>query len=72
MNSTARLLLYKHVGEFFRELAVLVMVFGILDSLFQKDPSGPIGWVLAFTSVSIMAFALGHRCGAAAEESEHE
>jgi hypothetical protein len=40
--------------------------------LFQKDPPSPLGWVLAFTSVSIMAFALGHRCGAAAEEAEHE
>ncbi len=72
MSSTARLLLYKHVGEFFRQLAVLVMVFGILDSLFQKDPTPQIGWVLAFTSVSIMAFVLGHWCGATVEEPEHE
>jgi hypothetical protein len=68
-----RRLLYGHVGEFFRELSVLVMVFGILDSLFRKDARSQVGWVLGSALVSAMAFVLGHWCGAeAAEESDDE
>ncbi len=55
-----RRLLYKHIGEFLREMAVLVIVFG--------QP----GWVLAFVLMSMLAFALGHWCGIEAEEHEHE
>ena len=32
-----RRLLYKHIGEFLREMAVLVIVFGNLESLVQKE-----------------------------------
>ena len=67
-----RRLLYKHVGEFFRELSVLVMVFGILDSLFRKEDRGQVGWVLGSSFVSALAFVLGHWCGAEAEEPEDE
>ncbi|HXT96984.1 MAG TPA: hypothetical protein VN853_11840 [Polyangia bacterium] len=68
-----RRLLYEHTGELFREMAVLVVVFGILDALIQRDlPGWPI-WVLTSVVVSIMAFALGHWCAVEAggpEENE--
>jgi hypothetical protein len=65
-------LLYTHTGEFLRELAVLVMVFGNLDSLIQKEIRSPPAWVLGSCTIAGMAFALGHWCGTEAEELQDE
>jgi hypothetical protein len=61
-------LLYSHGGEFLRELAVLVMVFGTLDSLIQKEIRSPLAWVLGSCLVAGIAFAPGHRFRIEAEE----
>jgi hypothetical protein len=61
-------LLYSHGGEFLRELAVLVMVFGNLDSMIQKEIRSPPAWVLGSCLVAGIAFALGHRFRIEAEE----
>jgi hypothetical protein len=67
-----RRLLYRHVGEFLREVAVLVIVFGILASLIEKDLRGQPRWVLGCVIIASLTFGLGHRCGIEAEESEDE
>lgn len=67
-----RKILYRHVGEFLREVAVLVIVFGILDSLIQKDLRGQPSWVLGRVVIAGLTFGLGHRCGIEGEESEDE
>jgi hypothetical protein len=65
-----RHLLYKHGGELLRELAVLVLVFGTLDSLIQKEIRSPGAWVVGSVLIAGMAFALRHWCGVESEEPQ--
>ena len=72
MEAARKQALYKYGGEFLREVAVLVMVFGSLDSLIEKEIRSPVVWVLGSSLVAAMAFALGYWCGIEYEEIRNE
>jgi hypothetical protein len=58
-------LLFHHLGEYFRELSVLVTVFVPLDLLFgaRRDGHPTVGGLLlAGAGISILTFVIGHRC----------
>jgi hypothetical protein len=64
-------LLLQHLGEFFRELAVLVAVFLPLDLVFVARgdaQASPGKLLLAGAGISIVTFVIGHRCEAWAKE----
>jgi hypothetical protein len=64
-------LLFHHLGDYFRELSVLVTVFVPLDLLFgpRRDAQGSAGaLLLAGAGVSVLTFLIGHRCESWAEK----
>jgi hypothetical protein len=65
-----RRLLFHHLGEYFRELSVLVTVFVPLDLRFaRRDTQASAGGLLlAGAGVSILTFTIGHRCESWAKE----
>jgi hypothetical protein len=63
-----RQILYDRLGELLRELAVLVMVFGSLDALIQREIRNPVAWVLGSLLVATTAFTPGHWCAVESEE----
>ncbi|MCC7440381.1 MAG: hypothetical protein IT285_02040 [Bdellovibrionales bacterium] len=46
-------------GDFFREAAVLVWVFALVEKLLEKDDGISVGYVLGVTGVTLLFFVLG-------------
>lgn len=55
-ESTAKLL-----GEFCREVGVLVAVFGVIDPLMEQDSHATFWWFLGILSVGAFFLGLGIR-----------